>query len=333
MSDSAVRVVDLVKTFADVTALDGVSLAVEPGIVYGLLGPNGAGKTTIIRVLTTLLRPDSGSAQVAGIDVLADPVTARTKIGLAGQYAAVDEYLTGWENIVMVGRLYDLDAPTARRRAREVLERIHLSDAADRPVKTYSGGMRRRLDLAASMVGRPQVLFLDEPTTGIDPRSRIDIWELIEDMTEEGTTILLTTQYLEEADRLAARIGVIDRGHLIIEGTADELKDRIGGAVVEISVPAAEAAFTASSLQRATGEQPTLEGGGQMSIPATRGAQTLLEAVRTLDGAGITPQDVVFRKPTLNDVFLTLTGHAAENGENANGGAETDSARRRRRNT
>ena len=233
MTDNIVDVQNVVRTFGEVKALDGVSLSFEPGIIYGLLGPNGAGKTTLIRVLATLLKPTSGSATVAGVDVVADPDAVRTRIGLAGQFAAVDAYQTGRENVEMVGRLYNLSKQEAKHRTDEVLERIDLIDAADRQVKTYSGGMRRRLDLAASMVGRPEVLFLDEPTTGIDPRNRLDIWSLIEDLVKGGTTILLTTQYLDEADQLAARIGVIDRGTMIAEGTEDELKDMVGGSVVQ----------------------------------------------------------------------------------------------------
>jgi len=230
MNGPIVRAENVVKTFGDVRALDDVSLEFEPGIIYGLLGPNGAGKTTLIRVLTTLLKPDSGGAWVAGVDAINNPTTARTQLGLAGQFAAVDDYLTGRENIVMVARLYDLPKREAERRAAQVLEAIHLTDAADRPVRTYSGGMRRRLDVAASMVGRPKVLFLDEPTTGIDPRSRIDLWNLIQDLVTGGTTILLTTQYLDEADQLAARVAVIDQGRLITQGTPAELKDKMGAA-------------------------------------------------------------------------------------------------------
>ena len=302
---------NIVKTFGDVRALDDVSLQFEEGIVYGLLGPNGAGKTTLIRVLTTLLKPDSGSATVAGVDVLADPVGARYKIGLAGQSAAVDEFLTGRENVEMVGRLYNLGKKEAKRRADEVLEGIQLTDAADRKVNTYSGGMRRRLDVAASMVGRPQVLFLDEPTTGIDPGSRLDLWDLIEDLVEGGTTVLLTTQYLDEADQLADRVGVIDQGRLIAEGTSDELKDRLGGDVVEIHVDESDRETAARALASVAGEEPTFERLG-LSIPALRGSRTLTEVVRELDAVNVEPKDVALRKPTLDDVFLNLTGHKAE---------------------
>ena len=307
----AVEAVDIVKTFGDVRALDGVTVRFEPGIVYGFLGPNGAGKTTLIRVLTTLLKPDSGSATVAGIDVLNDAVAVRQRIGLAGQYAAVDEYLTGRENIEMVGRLYNLSSAEATARADQVLERIKLADAAHRQVRTYSGGMRRRLDLAASMVGRPEVLFLDEPTTGVDPASRLDLWDLIEELVEGGTTLLLTTQYLEEADRLADRIGVIDHGKLIAEGTSDELKEQMGGDVVEIHVDSDDRSTAAAALGRVAGEEATVEG-SSISIPAPDGASTLTAVVRELDQASIHPKDIALRKPTLDDVFLNLTGSKAE---------------------
>lgn len=316
-SSPIVRVEDVVKVFGkEVRALDGVSLEFDAGIVYGLLGPNGAGKTTLIRVLTTLLRPDSGRAWVAGVDVVADPTSARTHIGLAGQYAAVDEYLTGRENVEMVGRLYNLSAADARRRASEVLEGIHLSDAADRPVRTYSGGMRRRLDLAASLVGRPQVLFLDEPTTGIDPQSRIDLWDLINDLVAGGTTVLLTTQYLDEADQLADRIGVIDHGKLIAEGTGDELKDQMGGSVIELHVADSERDRTVEALSDVSTEPASFdEYRGSVRLPAPNGSQTLLDVVRRLDERGVVVQDVALHKPTLDDVFLTLTGRGAAEAE------------------
>ncbi|MGI9648980.1 MAG: ATP-binding cassette domain-containing protein [Acidimicrobiia bacterium] len=314
MSQPIVRVEGITKVFGDtVRALDDVSLEFESGIIYALLGPNGAGKTTLIRVLTTLLRPDSGSAEVAGVDVLADPKTARTRIGLAGQFAAVDDYLTGRENVEMVGRLYGLSIAESTSRAGEVLERIGLSEAADRQVKTYSGGMQRRLDLAASLVGRPQVLFLDEPTTGIDPGSRIDVWELITDLVDGGTTVLLTTQYLDEADQLADRIAVIDEGRLITEGTSDDLKDTLGGSVIELSVPEERLAETMDSLRAICGSEPQLnELTREITVPAAEGAKTLTEVVRVLDGAAIGLHDIALHKPSLDDVFLTLTGHKAE---------------------
>jgi daunorubicin resistance ABC transporter ATP-binding subunit len=313
MGAPIVRVEGVSKTFkGTIKALSDVSLEFEPGIVYGLLGPNGAGKTTLIRVLTTLLMPDTGKATVAGIDVVADPVTARTKIGLAGQFAAVDAYLTGRENIEMVARLYNLPRAEARRRTDELLERIHLTDAADRQVRTYSGGMRRRLDVAASMVGRPQVLFLDEPTTGIDPRSRVDLWDLIEELVAEGTTILLTTQYLEEADHLADQIAVIDHGRLVTQGTADELKDKLGGAVVALKVADHEREPIRQLLGTLSDAVIFDEARDELTIPAVEGSSTLTAVVRLLDSASIVPHDIALRKPTLDEVFMALTGHPAE---------------------
>jgi len=308
-----VRVRGVSKTFGkNVKALDDVSLDVAPGIVYGLLGPNGAGKTTLIRVLATLLRPDRGDVEVGGVDVVADPTSARARIGLAGQFAAVDEYLTGRENVVMVGRLYGLSGREAKRRADDVLERIKLTDAASRRVGTYSGGMRRRLDLAASLVGRPQVMFLDEPTTGIDPRSRLDLWELIEDLVETGTTVLLTTQYLEEADRLADLIGVIDDGRIVSEGTADELKDTLGGAVLEVTVATDDVARSREVLATIAGDEvASAAGGTKLRIPAREGTATLMAATRGFDAAEIQPVDIALKKPTLDDVFLAVTGNRA----------------------
>ncbi|MEE8330387.1 MAG: ATP-binding cassette domain-containing protein [Acidimicrobiia bacterium] len=304
---------DVVKTFGDIVALDGVSLEFDQGIVYALLGPNGAGKTTIIRVLTTLLRPDSGTANVAGIDVLADPKTARKRLGLAGQFAAVDDYLTGRENVEMVGRLYGMTLANARQRAGEVLEKIDLSDAADRTVRTYSGGMRRRLDLAASMVGRPQVLFLDEPTTGVDPRSRLDIWALIKELVDAGTTILLTTQYLDEADQIADRIGVIDRGKLVADGTANELKAKIGGDVIDLHLQAEDCAVGRRVVAEIAGEDPSFDADlNMLTIPAGDGVNTLMETARRLDENRIVPLDIALRKPTLDEVFMAYTGHTAE---------------------
>ncbi len=334
MPPPIVEVDGVTKTFGDsVRALDGVSLDVPEGIIYSLLGPNGAGKTTLIRVLATLLRPDAGTAKVAGIDVTKDPTSVRNRIGLAGQAAAVDAYLTGRENVEMVGRLYNLSAAEAKRRAADVLERISLTDAADRPVRTYSGGMKRRLDLAASLVGRPQVLFLDEPTTGIDPRSRVEVWEMITDLVDAGTTLLLTTQYLDEADQLADRIGVIDQGKLISEGTADELKDRLGGAVIELSVPDEEAAATVEVLSRLDCDPPIFDADRKVvTVGAPEGSETLMAAVRLLDGAGIKPADLALHKPTLDDVFLAITGHAATTDEpEPNGNGRRRNRRRSRR--
>jgi ABC-2 type transport system ATP-binding protein len=313
----AVLAEGLVKTYGSVKALDGLDLAVPEGTVLALLGPNGAGKTTAVRVLTTLLQPDAGRAEVAGIDVLRRPREVRAVIGLSGQYAAVDEYLTGFENLDMVGRLYHLGRGPARVRARELLAEFRLEDAADRPVKTYSGGMRRRLDLAAALVARPRVLFLDEPTTGLDPRSRTDMWAVLGELVAAGTTVLLTTQYLEEADRLADSIVVIDHGQVIARGTADQLKDQVGGEVVEVVVaqaglvPDAMRVLGASAGSTATADGHTRK--VSVAVLAGRPAATVLvEALRELDAAGVAVQEVAVRRPTLDDVFLTLTGHAAE---------------------
>ena len=323
-----VRAEQVEKRFGAIQALAGVSLEIEPGIIYALLGPNGAGKTTLIRVLATLLKPDGGTATVAGIDVAHDPVAVRNRIGLAGQFAAVDEYLTGREAVEMVGRLYNLNARTARERAAEVLERFSLAGDADRLVRTYSGGMKRRLDLAASLVGQPEVLFLDEPTTGIDPRSRLEVWALIRDLVGSGTTVLLTTQYLDEADQLAHRIGVINEGKLIGEGTGNELKDRLGGAVIHVDVPdgAQEATRTAlgAEISSEIGAADTI------TLPAPEGPASLVAAVRTLDAAGITPTDIGLRRPTLDDVFVALTGHAAAPTKTGDGRRRGRRGRRRR---
>lgn len=304
----------LVKTYGDVVALDGLDLVVPEGQVLGLLGPNGAGKTTTVRILTTLLKPDAGEATVAGFDVVRQPDRVRRVIGLTGQYAAVDEYLTGRENLRMFGDLYHLDPAYVRERSVELLERFDLADAADRSLRTYSGGMRRRLDLAASLIAKPSILFLDEPTTGLDPRSRLGLWEVITDLVAEGTTVLLTTQYLEEADQLAERIVVIDHGRVIAQGTSDSLKDEVGGDRLEIVVvdPAQLPAATEALAAVATGEVIADVEERRVSAPVTGGSATLVEAVRRLDASGVAIADIVLRRPTLDDVFLSLTGHVAE---------------------
>ncbi len=313
----AISVSGLFKAFGDVQALAGVDLEVPRGAVLGLLGPNGAGKTTFVRILTTLLKPDAGTARVVGLDVVSQAAAVREQIGLAGQYAAVDENLTGLENLTMVGRLYGSRRAAARARGRELLERFDLVEAAGRPVKTYSGGMRRRLDLAAALVAKPPVLFLDEPTTGLDPRARLSMWEVIEDLVAEGTTVLLTTQYLDEADRLADAIAVIDHGRLIAEGTSDQLKDRVGGERLEVKLDdGADGAAAVLALASMAYETPAAADGlVTLSVREHRGA--IVEAVRRLSEAGVGVDDLAVRRPTLDDVFLKLTGHAAEEPEPA----------------
>jgi len=307
----AIEADGLRKRFGAVEALRGVSFGAESGNVLGLLGPNGAGKTTAVRILTTLLTADGGSARVAGIDVARHPARVRAEIGLAGQYAAVDENLTGFENLEMVGRLYHLGRRPARQRATELLGEFGLADAGDRLVRTYSGGMRRRLDLAAALVARPPILFLDEPTTGLDIRSRITLWESIEALVARGTTVLLTTQYLEEADRLADRIAVVNLGVVIAEGTSAELKEQVGGDRLEIRLArGADSAAAAHALERLGSGLPAVLD-GTVSLPITHGGGTVAAAVRRLDQAGIAIDDIATQRPTLDDVFLKLTGQTA----------------------
>jgi ABC-2 type transport system ATP-binding protein len=322
VSGFAVEVEGLTKRFGSTLALDGVSLRIPTGTVLGLLGPNGAGKTTTVRVLTTLLRPDAGRVSVAGHDVVAEKQAVRRCIGLSGQYAAVDENLSGYENLYMVGRLYGMARRAARERARELLGRFALGEAADRPSKTYSGGMRRRLDLAGALVARPAVVVLDEPTTGLDPWGRLDTWAMISELVAEGATVLLTTQYLEEADQLADTIVVIDRGRVIAEGTADQLKARIGGERLQLVVGRPEEIGIARQVlaEVGTGEPVVDEHLRRIAVPVSSGTKALVEALRRLDAEGVEVLDVALARPTLDDVFLALTGHAAEMAEPAKGG-------------
>ncbi len=313
----------LVKSFGKVRAVDGVSLEVPRGAVYGLLGPNGAGKTTTVRLLTTLLRPDGGVALIDGIDVAKDPASVRARIGLTGQYAAVEERLTPKENLALIGRLYQLPRRHIADRTNELLARFDLADAADRVVKEFSGGMRRRLDIAMSLIARPSVLFLDEPTTGLDPRSRLAMWELIEELGDDGTTVLLTTQYLDEADRLAERIVVIDTGVVIANGTADELKDQIGGDRLSVSIASRENIMRAAEALAplCTGQVTVDADGLRLSASIRSGDRVVPAAIRALDDAGVDVLDVEVRRPTLDDVFLQLTGHTADGGSDGEPGS------------
>ncbi|MEY2773585.1 MAG: hypothetical protein RJB51_1006 [Actinomycetota bacterium] len=313
----AIKATGLAKAYGDVVALNGIDIEVEQGTVLGLLGPNGSGKTTTVRILATLLQADSGTASVGGFDVATQPDEVRSVIGLTGQYAAVDEYLTGRENLELFGRLFHLSKFDAAKRAAELLDRFDLSDAADRGIKGYSGGMRRRLDLAASLIGRPNVLFLDEPTTGLDPRSRQGMWEVIEDLISEGTTVLLTTQYLEEADQLANRIVVLDHGNVIAKGTSNELKSQVGGDRIEIVVESVGDVANTAGLIQEFGSAPAITEDLTKTIllPVAGGSTAIVNIVRKLDENKISIADIALRRPTLDDVFLSLTGHATENTE------------------
>jgi ABC-2 type transport system ATP-binding protein len=331
----AILVEGLTKSFGEVRALRGIDLSVPRGTVLGVLGPNGAGKTTMVRILTTLLLPDGGRAMVEGHDVVRDAAAVRRSIGLAGQSAAIQEELTGRENLEIIGRLYHLSKPRARSRAAELLEQFGLADAADRAAKTYSGGMQRRLDLAASLVGQPRVLFLDEPTTGLDPRSRLGMWDVIRSLAAEGTTLLLTTQYLDEADELAGEIVVIDHGLVIAAGTSEELKNRVGGDVIEFTVPDRGRVADAIKAITPIGEgdpHADLETGVVSVGVGSRGSDALVEAVRGLDAEGVVTRGLALRRPSLDDVFLALTGHAAEE-DGQPGGRRGARGRRRGRET
>jgi ABC-2 type transport system ATP-binding protein len=329
----AIKASGLTKAYGEVIALNGIDIEVEQGTVLGLLGPNGSGKTTTVRILATLLQADSGTASVGGFDVVTQPDEVRSVIGLTGQYAAVDEYLTGRENLELFGRLFHLSKFDAAKRANELLDRFDLSDAADRGIKGYSGGMRRRLDLAASLIGRPNVLFLDEPTTGLDPRSRQGMWSVIEDLIAEGTTVLLTTQYLEEADQLANRIVVLDQGNVIAKGTSNELKSQVGGDRIEIVVESASDVSKAAIAISEFGSAPAITEDLTKTIllPVAGGSTAIVNIVRKLDENNIPIADIALRRPTLDDVFLSLTGHVTENTEEAAGPAKGRRGRRGRR--
>jgi ABC-2 type transport system ATP-binding protein len=329
----AIKASGLTKAYGEVIALNGIDIEVEQGTVLGLLGPNGSGKTTTVRILATLLQADSGTASVGGFDVATQPDEVRSVIGLTGQYAAVDEYLTGRENLELFGRLFHLSKFDAAKRAAELLDRFDLSDAADRGIKGYSGGMRRRLDLAASLIGRPSVLFLDEPTTGLDPRSRQGMWSVIEDLIAEGTTVLLTTQYLEEADQLANRIVVLDQGNVIAKGTSNELKSQVGGDRIEIVVESAQDVSKAAIAIAEFGSAPAITEDltKKILLPVAGGSTAIVNIVRKLDENNISIADIALRRPTLDDVFLSLTGHVTENTEEAAGPAKGRRGRKGRR--
>ncbi|MES2930735.1 MAG: ATP-binding cassette domain-containing protein [Patescibacteria group bacterium] len=313
--DIAISITNLTKSFKDVKVLEGINLSIKRGTMLALLGPNGAGKTTTVKILSTLLKPDSGDVRVNGFDVVKEADDVRTIIGLTGQYAAIDEYLTGRENLEMMGRLYHLSKAESKERAKELLVRFDLVEASGRAAKTYSGGMRRRLDLAASLVATPPIIFLDEPTTGLDPRSRMSMWEIIEDLKKEGATILLTTQYLEEADKLADRIAVIDHGKVIAEGTADELKNKVGKNRLELilsqesDLPAAERLFAGKSVTVRAADQSII-------VPIEKGVKEVTQILNAMEAAGIDIESMSLHKPTLDDVFLNLTGHETDTGTN-----------------
>jgi ABC-2 type transport system ATP-binding protein len=328
----AVEVEDIEKQFGtEVRALDGVTFEVEAGTVFGLLGPNGAGKTTLVRLLSTIIVPDKGHARVLGHDVVAEPQVVRGLIGLAGQFAAVDENLTGKENLHLIGRLNHLPWPVVNERTKELLERFDLVAAANRPAKTYSGGMRRRLDIAAALVAKPKVLFLDEPTTGLDPQSRIEVWAMIEQLVAEGATVLLTTQYLEEADRLCSRLVVVDHGKVIAEGTPKTLKAGLGATVLDIGMPDAESAGRAAeALRSAEGLEPIVDG-QTVELNVDNGPAVVSEALRILQDSNLAPSTLALREPSLDDVFLTLTGHRTETGATTGAPEQPSGAKKKRR--
>ena len=326
MSAPIITVDEVTKRFRGGTrALDGLTLIIPTGTVYGLLGPNGAGKTTLIRILATLLRPDGGTARVAGYDVVRHPARVRERIGLAGQFAAVDDHLTGRENIAMIGRLYGLSRREAAHRAAGIVDRIRLADAADRQVRTYSGGMRRRIDLAASLIGRPEVLFLDEPTTGVDPASRQDLWHLVRDLAAEGTTVLLTTQYLDEADQLADRIAVIDRGRKVAEGTADELKASVGQSTLQLQLAdPSDLTSVAEEARRLVGEDAVLTPEARRVNVPLRRTDHAIDVLVALRDRGVVIESVTVQKPSLDEVFLALTGHDTHDGTPPSGADDHD---------